>query len=109
IRNPLNGAQLHVTFLERALRKSAAWEDSLEAILVIREEIKRLGALVSEFLDFARPKPLDLQPTSVRALCERILPLAAPPASAGKIVVRCQHPSTDFLVGMDAAKMEQVL
>ena len=109
IRNPLNGAQLHVTFLERALRKSAAGEDTLEAIAVVREEIKRLGALVTEFLDFARPKPLDLQPTSVRALCEHILPLAAPPASAGKIVVQCQHPSTDFLVEMDAAKMEQVL
>ena len=109
IRNPLNGAQLHVTFLERALRKSAAAEDSLEAILVVREEIKRLGALVTEFLDFARPKPLDLQPTSVRALCEHILPLAAPSASAGKITVKCHHPSTDFLVEMDAAKMEQVL
>ncbi len=67
IRNPLNGAQLHVTFLERALRKSAATDDTLDAVAVIREEIKRLDALVTEFLDFARPKPLALQPTSVRA------------------------------------------
>ena len=109
IRNPLNGAQLHVTFLERALRKSSAEEDTLDAVVVIREEIKRLDALVTEFLDFARPKPLALQPTSVRALCERILPLAAPAALARNIVVKCQHPSTDFLVEIDAAKMEQVL
>ena len=108
IRNPLNGAQLHITFLERALRKSAAGEDALEAIQVIREEIKRLGALVSEFLDFARPRPLGLQPTSVRALCQRILPLIASPAP-GKIVLQSQLPSTDFLVEMDAAKIEQVL
>jgi PAS domain S-box-containing protein len=108
IRNPLNGAQLHITFLERALRKSAAGDDALDAILVVREEIKRLGSLVSEFLDFARPKPLDLQPTSVSALCQRILPLTASPPGA-KIVVQSQLPSTDFLVEMDAGKMEQVL
>ena len=108
IRNPLNGAQLHITFLERALRKSGAGEDALEAILVIREEIKRLGALVSEFLDFARPRALALQPTSVRGLCQRLLPLIASPAP-GKIVVQSQLPSTDFLVEMDAAKIEQVL
>ena len=108
IRNPLNGAQLHVTFLERALRKTSAGEDTLEAVLVIREEIKRLGALVSEFLDFARPKPLDIQPTSVRVFCQRIIPMIGVPA-AGKIIVQSQLPSTDFLVEMDAAKVEQVL
>jgi len=109
IRNPLNGAQLHITFLERALRKTAASDDTLEAVQVIREEIKRLGALVSEFLDFARPRPLDLKPTSLRALCDRVLPMAASPNSAGKITLKCEHPSTDFLVEIDAAKMEQVL
>ena len=108
IRNPLNGAQLHITFLERALRKGSAGEDALEAIVVIREEIRRLGALVSEFLNFARPKPIELQPTSVRALCERVLPLTATPAGSS-IVVQGQLPSTDFLVEMDAGKMEQVL
>ena len=108
IRNPLNGAQLHITFLERALRNTTAGGDTLEAVQVIRAEIKRLGALVSEFLDFARPKPLDLEPTSLRALCDHILPMAAPPASA-KVALKCEHPSTDFLVEMDAAKMEQVL
>jgi PAS domain S-box-containing protein len=108
IRNPLNGAQLHITFLERALRKGSTGSEALEAILVIREEIKRLGALVSEFLDFARPKPIELQPTSMRALCERVLPLTTPPEGTN-IVVQSQLPSTDFLVEMDAAKMEQVL
>jgi PAS domain S-box-containing protein len=109
IRNPLNGAQLHVTFLERGLRKSSADPDALEAVGVIRDEIKRLSALVTEFLDFARPRPLNRKPTGLRALCERTLLLLAPQAETVKVRLDYQHPTSDPIVDVDPAKMEQVL
>jgi PAS domain S-box-containing protein len=65
IRNPLNGAQLHVSFLERAIKRKSNEDDMLEATRVVGDEIKRLANLVTEFLDFARPKPPDLKPTSL--------------------------------------------
>jgi PAS domain S-box-containing protein len=109
IRNPLNGAQLHVTFLERGLRKGAAEPEALEAVGVIRDEIKRLSTLVTEFLDFARPRPLERKPTSLRALCERTVALLAPQADAAKVSLDTQYPPTDPVVDLDPAKMQQVL
>jgi PAS domain S-box-containing protein len=109
IRNPLNGAQLHVTFLERSLRSGSADPDMLEAVGVIGDEIKRLSALVTEFLDFARPRPLERKPTSLRALCERTLPLLTPQAEAANVRLDFQYPTTDQVVELDPAKMQQVL
>ena len=62
IRNPLNGALLHVSFLERAIKKRGGDPAMLDAVKVVGDEIKRLAALVTEFLDFARPRPPLLAP-----------------------------------------------
>ncbi|WP_437996404.1 protoglobin domain-containing protein [Sorangium sp. So ce185] len=111
IRNPLNGAQLHVTFLERGLARAGMGDpDTLEAIQVVRDEIRRLSELVSEFLDFARPKPLVVKPTSLVALCERAARVA--PSSDGggaRAEVTVDLPSTDVVLDLDPAKIEQVL
>jgi PAS domain S-box-containing protein len=115
IRNPLNGAKLHATYLERALRKNAAAAEQIDAIQIITEEIKRLGDLVSEFLDFARPKPLDLRPSSLRAVCERAVQLVAPALSKKDkqdkqaVNVGLELPAYDIVLDMDAGKIAQVL
>jgi PAS domain S-box-containing protein len=92
IRNPLNGAQLHIIFLERGLRKKEHDADALEAVRVVSEEIKRLSALVSEFLDFARPKPLTLRQASLCELCGRIVQLMSPVALAAKATLSSELP-----------------
>ncbi|KYF91799.1 histidine kinase [Sorangium cellulosum] len=111
IRNPLNGAQLHVTFLERGLARAGMKDpDTVEAIRVVRDEIRRLSGLVSEFLDFARPSPLLLKPTSVLALCERAARVALSSEGAGaQAEVRVDLPSTDLVLDLDPARIEQVL
>ncbi|WP_437586707.1 protoglobin domain-containing protein [Sorangium sp. So ce1000] len=111
IRNPLNGAQLHVTFLERGLARAGLKDpDTQEAIQVVRDEIRRLSALVSEFLDFARPKPLHLRPTPLVPLCERAARVAASSDGAGaQAEVKVDLPSTDIVLDLDPAKIEQVL
>jgi PAS domain S-box-containing protein len=110
IRNPLNGAHLHLTFLERGLKRAGVYDaDALEAVRVVGEEIKRLGGLVSEFLDFARPRPLEKRPSSLRALCERAVQLVAPDAEAGAVQIALDLPATDLELELDGAKIEQVL
>ncbi len=110
IRNPLNGAQLHITFLERGLRRAGLADgETIEAIRVVGDEIRRLSALVSEFLDFARPKPLSKKPVSLRALCEHTAHLAAHDAEAGRVELRSDLPAGELIVEADAAKLEQVL
>jgi PAS domain S-box-containing protein len=110
IRNPLNGAQLHLTFLERGLKRAHVDDhDTLDAVRVVGDEIHRLGELVSEFLDFARPKPLEKKTHSLRALCERVLQLVAPAADAGNTTVSLDFPGSELEIEVDAAKVEQVL
>jgi PAS domain S-box-containing protein len=109
IRNPLNGAQLHVAFLERALKKRSAEAEMLEAVNVVGDEIKRLAVLVSDFLDFARPKPPQLKSTSARGLCDRVLHLLSSKAVDAKVSLTLDFPSRDPVLGVDASKIEQVL
>jgi PAS domain S-box-containing protein len=108
IRNPLNGALLHVSFLGRALGKSAAHKDALEAAKVVEDEIKRLARLVTDFLDFAHPRPLSVSSTSARMLCERAAHLVASAASAAKVNVTLDLPASDLVFEADTQRLEQV-
>jgi PAS domain S-box-containing protein len=109
IRNPLNGALLHVAFLERSLKKTSANGDMLEAVQVVGDEIKRLASLVSEFLDFARPRPPQRIETPSRALCERVIHLVLRQAAEAKVVIAQDFPSRDPVLLVDPGKIEQVL
>jgi PAS domain S-box-containing protein len=109
IRNPLNGAQLHISFLDRAIKKSGNDPEMREAATVIAEEIKRLANLVTDFLDFARPKPLEVSTVSLVQLCERARSLVVPLADPHHIEVESDLPSTDVELMADANKLEQVL
>lgn len=109
IRNPLNGAHLHLSFLERGLKKSGADADTLEAVAIVGDEIKRLAQLVTEFLDFARPKPLRREATSLRGLCKHVMALSESKAHDAKVELKCDLPESDFQLDVDKAKLEQVL
>lgn len=109
IRNPLNGAQLHVSFLERAIKKKANEQDMLEATRVVSEEIKRLANLVTEFLDFARPKPLQQNSVSLNKLCEHAKTMVSAQAEAARVTLSCDLPSIDLTIQGDQAKLLQVL
>lgn len=109
IRNPLNGAQLHIAFLQRALEKGRPEPEMLEAASVIADEIKRLARLVSEFLDFARPSALTKRRIAVQALFTRVLDLTRPTATASGITIEMDVPPQDLVVFADAGKLEQVL
>ncbi len=108
IRNPLNGAQLHVTYLARSLKKTSAHPELIETVAVVADEIKRLGTLVTEFLAFARPRPLLVKPVSVRALLERAAQVAAQ-RDGQPTPIELDVPSTPIELQADGAKLEQVL
>jgi PAS domain S-box-containing protein len=109
IRNPLNGAQLHVAYLERTLKRANADADTLEAVDVVGDEIKRLARLVTEFLDFARPKPLTKKGVPLVALLERVVQLLEPEAGLSGVVIVRDFPAQDIVARIDSAKIEQVV
>lgn len=109
IRNPLNGAQLHVAYLERALGAKNAGDDVLDAVHVVGDEIKRLASLVTEFLDFARPRKLSIEPVNAQGLALRVMQLAQTAATLGRVTLRTDLPSAELVFEGDRAKLEQVL
>ncbi|MDB4932303.1 MAG: hypothetical protein JWM10_4787 [Myxococcaceae bacterium] len=109
IRNPLNGALLHVTYLERALKRGAGSDDALETTRFIGAEIQRLSALVRDFLVFARPSPPRRKPTSLQAVCLRATTVVTDDARRVKAEVTTDLASADLVVEVDADKIEQVL
>ncbi len=109
IRNPLNGARLHVSFLERALSKEGASAEARDAVRVVGDEIQRLARLVTDFLDFARPQPLIRAPVDLRALCERAVQLVAPAAEAASVAIEVDFPVRELVLDADAQRLEQVL
>ncbi len=109
IRNPLNGAQLHVAYLQRTLKRANAGAEMLEAAGVIGEEIKRLAQLVTEFLDFARPTALERKSCSLRALIERATAMIETEATAAHVNLTRDFPSKDVIADVDGPKMEQVV
>ena len=108
IRNPLNGARLHVSFLERALSKEGASAEARDAVGVVADEIQRLARLVTDFLDFARPQPLLCAPVNVRSLCERVVQLVVPAAEAAHVAIEVDFPVRELVLDADAQRLEQV-
>ncbi|MBX3260503.1 MAG: PAS domain S-box protein [Labilithrix sp.] len=109
IRNPLNGARLHVSFLERALAREGGSAEALEAVHVVGDEIQRLARLVTEFLDFARPQRLVCAQVDARALSERAIQLVDAAARAGHVTIGVDFPARPLTFDGDAQRLEQVL
>ncbi|MCC6556329.1 MAG: PAS domain S-box protein [Polyangiaceae bacterium] len=110
IRNPLNGAHLHATLLERWLSRAGEGEaEALGAARVVLEELRRLSRLLSDFLDFARPQPLEPKAISLRGLCERALSAVRSEAEAVHAALEADVPEAEVEVELDPAKVELAL
>ena len=68
LRNPLNAAHLQLDLARRRLIKDGGGNGALDALDVASAEVSRLAHLVDEFLLFARPDPLRLEPGDLRAV-----------------------------------------
>lgn len=111
IRNPLNGAHLHLTLLERLLRKHGAGadDDALSSVKTVAVEVQRLSALVTEFLQFARPQPLTLRPTELSEVCAHAARVLGPEVEREGITLEVDLPVTPIHVRADRDKLSQVL
>jgi signal transduction histidine kinase len=110
IRNPLNGASLHLSVLDRALARSPEVpEAARDASAVLRAEIRRLGALVTDFLDVARPKPLARAPVDVNDVARSVQALLAPEAEARRVTLELEAFPFPATAQVDSERTKQVL
>ena len=110
VRNPLNSATLQLQVLRRRLSKGDVRADSLEPVAaLIEDEIRRLERLVDDFLSFARPRPLDLQPTGLAELCQGVLTFVEPEAAAAGVELALEVAADVPAIQADSGRLRQVL
>jgi PAS domain S-box-containing protein len=110
IRNPLNGATLHLSVLDRALARSPEVPAAArEAADVLRSEIRRLGALVTDFLDVARPKALARIDTDLNEVARAVYTLLSPEAEGRKVKLSLNAFPFPATASVDGERTKQVL
>jgi len=110
VRNPLNSATLQLQVLRRRLSKGDARPESLDPVAgLIEEEMRRLERLVDDFLSFARPRPLDLQPTGLAELCRGVLTFAEHDAAAAGVRLTLEVEPDVPTIQADGGRLRQVL
>lgn len=109
IRNPLNGAHLHLTFLDRALRRTGAEQEALDALATASGQIQRLGSLVTDFLQFARPQRVALDAIALEDVAQRAVAALSPEASRRGRALDLALPPSPVMIRGDVPRLEQVL
>jgi signal transduction histidine kinase len=113
IRNPLNSIALQLSILERRFGKlEGTVSGELEELAgVIRSEIRRLDALVGDFLLFSRTNRMQHRPASLEDLTDEVMRLLRPEARQTSVTLRRQRIGAQAIpvLAMDAEKMKQVV
>jgi signal transduction histidine kinase len=109
IRNPLNSLSLNLQMLEEDLPAGAPGDTPRRLLAVTRAEIARLERLVSEFLRYARPRPLALAETPALDLVLAVRELLAGEIARHDASVRLVDESYQASVRVDAEQIRQLL
>jgi len=107
MRNPLNGALLQLTLADRTLARldPGTANPALTAVLQARSEMRRIAALLDDFLMFVRPQPLELQRTDLRQLVAHAVERSSPKAQAANIEVTIE-PGPSAIALVDGSRVE---
>jgi len=105
IRNPLGVIKGSAEMLTQKLQASD--ELARELAGYISTEVNRLSALVTEFLDFARPLHAQLHPADLTALLDRVLQIVATRFVDKNIRIERHYSSGLPLVPLDESLCEQ--
>ncbi len=104
IRNPLGIMQATAARLKRRYDDPAHPDERFD---YIRDEVERLNAILTGYLQFAKDEPLQLEPADLVPMVQRSLRLLAPELERAQIMV-----SVDLLpaatVRADAQRLQQV-
>lgn len=110
VRNPLNSIGLQLSLLERRIARSEQGSESQDTVRIIRDEIRRLDALVNDFLLLSRTSHLSFREVDLGAVVDEIVRLLAPEAAAlGVGLTRGTCGPKIPEASLDPEKMKQVV
>lgn len=109
IRNPLNSLSLNMQLLEEELSPQGSGGDQRRLLAITRSEIGRLDRLVSDFLAYARPRPLRREAWAAGGLLEEARALLAPEVSGRGGELTVEDASRGATVAVDPEQIAQLL
>jgi signal transduction histidine kinase len=111
IRNPLNAIGMAIQRLQRefAPAQPESQQEYLRFTGVLRGEVKRLNEIIEQFLFFARPARLDLQPVSIVDILKGLLMLSQETAEQQKISLVKKIDSDLPLLELDRQRIHEAL
>jgi two-component system sensor histidine kinase HydH len=106
IRNPLASIEGAAELLQPGAVSS---EMQAEFVGIIRKECRRLSRLLTDMLDFARPKAPRYEHTSIAEVIESVVSLMAIPAQKAGVRIRLEVPPELPEIPCDREQIRQVL
>lgn len=109
IRNPLNSLNLNMQMLEEELGEREETPTGRRLLSITRHEIARLERLVTDFLSYARPRPLDLEEVPAGEILEQVRELLAGEARTRRVALEVDDRSGGATLRADPGQMRQLL
>ncbi len=109
IRNPLNSLSLNIQMLEEDLEEPRPRTTRQRLLRITRAELGRLEGLVSDFLAYARPRPLRREVVPARELLDAATEVLAGTIAASGVAFEVVDESQGAFVFADAEQIRQLL
>jgi signal transduction histidine kinase len=110
IRNPLNSLNLNMQMLEEELAEHSGAAPMGKRLLgITRAEISRLERLATDFLAYAKPRPLELEEVPAVRLLEQTRQVLAGEILKRRAQITVEDRSGGARVRVDAAQINQLL
>lgn len=109
IRNPLNSLNLNMQMLEEEIDEGGSAPTGKRLLSITRSELSRLERLVSDFLAYAKPRPVELEEIPAVLLLERVPEVLAGEIQKRRARVAVNDRSNGARVRVDPAQMNQLL
>ena len=109
IRNPLNSLNLNMQMLEEEIDEHGSAPTGKRLLSITRSEISRLERLVTDFLAYAKPRPLELEEIPAILLLERIPEVLAGEIQKRRARIDVHDRSGGARVRVDLGQMNQLL
>ncbi len=109
IRNPLNSLSLNMQMLEEEAGEQSSGSSRQRLLSLTRSELGRLERLATDFLTYARPRPLELEEVRAVELLERVLGVLAGEIETRGAEVKIEDRSAGAGVRVDRHQINQLL
>ncbi len=112
IRNPLNSLSLNMQMLEEEMAPAAGPSrggSSGRLLAITRSELHRLERLATDFLSYAKPRPLDFEQVPAVELLEQVLEVMGGEVQDRGAVVEIEDSSDGAAIRVDPSQIKQLL